>query len=161
MAEPPVANASPVIVLARGNRLELLRVAGPRVVIPSQVAEEIRRRGPEDVTARALAETPWLEIVETGPPPAEIEAQRLGPGESAVLTWALRHPGTEAIIDDLAARRLAAELGIPTRGTLGLVLAAKQAGIIGAARPVVEELRQIGLYLSDRIIAQALRRVGE
>jgi predicted nucleic acid-binding protein len=34
--------------------------------------------------------------------------------------------------------RLAAALGIPVRGTLGIVLNAKQQGAIPAARPVLE-----------------------
>jgi predicted nucleic acid-binding protein len=68
-------------------------------------------------------------------------------------------PGTEVILDDLAARRCAATLGIPVRGTLGIVITAKQRGAIPAARPVLEQLRLCGMYLSDRVINQAL--VGE
>lgn len=78
-----------------------------------------------------------------------------------MLAWAHSHPGTEAIVDDLAARRCAASLGIPVRGTLGLVLMAKRRGIIPAARPIVEQLRQAGMYLSDRVIQQALILVEE
>jgi len=37
--EPPVVNASPLIVLARGGLFELLRVAGDRLVVPAAVAE--------------------------------------------------------------------------------------------------------------------------
>jgi predicted nucleic acid-binding protein len=64
-------------------------------------------------------------------------------------------------VDDLAARRCAATLGVPVRGTLGLVLIAKQRGEIPAARPVLEELRQAGMYLSDAVLNRALKRVGE
>ncbi len=85
----------------------------------------------------------------------------LGAGESAVLTWGYVNPGTEVIVDDLAARRCAAALGIPVRGTLGLVLTAKQQGILPAARPVLEQLRLSGMYLSDRVMNQALVLVGE
>lgn len=85
----------------------------------------------------------------------------LGAGESAVLTWGYVNPGTEVILDDLAARRCAAPLGIPARGRLGLVLSAKQQGRIPAARPVLEQLRLSGMYLSDRVMNQALTLVGE
>jgi predicted nucleic acid-binding protein len=78
-----------------------------------------------------------------------------------VLAWGYAHRGTEVIIDDLAARRCAAALGIPVRGTLGLVLVAKKRGVIAFARPVVDKLRQSGMYLSDRVIDQALALVGE
>ncbi|MEH1847558.1 MAG: DUF3368 domain-containing protein [Nostoc sp.] len=61
----------------------------------------------------------------------------------------------------IAARRCAAVLGIPVRGTLGIVLTAKQRGKITTARPILENLRSSGMYLSDRVINQALALVGE
>jgi predicted nucleic acid-binding protein len=47
------------------------------------------------------------------------------------------------------------------RGTLGIVLAAKRPGLIAAARPVMADLTAAGLYLSERVLDEALRRVGE
>jgi predicted nucleic acid-binding protein len=78
-----------------------------------------------------------------------------------VLTWARLHPGTEAIIDDLAARRCARVFGIEVRGTLGLLLLAKQRGRIVLARPVLDTIRREGMYLSDRVADEALALVGE
>ena len=95
------------------------------------------------------------------PSPAQIQAWGLGPGESSVLAWAHSHPGSEAIIDDLAARRCAGALRIPVRGTLGLTLIAKQRGHISSARQVLEQLRQGGMYLSDEVMNEALALVGE
>ena len=100
MPEPPVANASPLIVLAQGGRLDPLRTAGDRVVLPTAVEREVFRPGLADPAARALRSLPWLEVVDPGPVPAVVRAQRLDAGEEAVLTWALAHPGTLAIIDD-------------------------------------------------------------
>ena len=85
----------------------------------------------------------------------------LGAGESAVLAWAHAHPGSLAIVDDLAGRRCAAALRIPVRGTLGLVLVAKQRGRIKAARPVLESMRASGMYLSDGVMNRALALVDE
>lgn len=92
--------------------------------------------------------------------PATILTWRLGAGESATLALAQAHD-LEAIIDDLAGRKCAASLNIPVRGTLGLVLAAKQRGIIPKARPVIEDMMSAGLYLSRKVLDQALRRVVE
>ncbi|MBI4553923.1 MAG: DUF3368 domain-containing protein [Candidatus Latescibacteria bacterium] len=134
---------------------------GPELVVPAPVVAEIQRRGPTDPTVQALEQTAWLIVVEPPPIPHLIQVWDLGPGESAVLAWAHAHPGTEAIIDDLAARRCAATLGIPVRGTLGLILTAKQRGRIPAARPILERLRLSGLYLSGSVMNQALALIGE
>mgnify|MGYP006431912889 CR=1 FL=1 len=75
---------------------------------------------------------------------------------------ALAHAhSAEAIIDDLAARKCAASINIPVRGTLGIVLTAKQRGLIPQARPVIEDMMSAGLYLSRKVLDQALQRVGE
>lgn len=161
MAERPAVNTSPLIFLSKAGLLDLLKLAGEEVVVPETVAAEIQRRGMTDPTVQAIERTSWLIVVETPPAPNLIQSWDLGPGESSVLAWAHAYPGTEAIVDDLAARRCAAALGIPVRGTLGLVLTAKRRGTIPAARPVLEKLRQTGMYLSDRVLNQSLALVGE
>ena len=161
MARPPVVNASPLIFLAGGGCFDLLQVAGGTVHIPLAVASEVRRRGQADPTVQAMEGTEWLRVVDDVPVPSLIQSWDLGPGESAVLALAHANPSTLAIIDDLAARRCAAALGIPVRGTLSLVLAAKQRGVITAARPVLNRMVQAGMYLSDRLLDEALRLVGE
>lgn len=156
----PVANSTPLIHLARIGRLHLLQLAGSRILVPAPVAGEIRR-GPNEPAARALETEDWLEIVPAHPPPPEVLRYDLGLGESAVLTWAIDHPGTDAILDDHAARLCAAQLGIPVLGTLSIVLEAKRQGRVPSARAVLEELRRTGMYLSPHLINQVLTRVGE
>lgn len=161
MAERPAVNASPLIYLAGADLLSFLQLAGLEIVVPRPVAEEIRAGASLDAAARALDSTPWLTVVDAVPVPAAIQAWDLGDGESSVLAWAHANPGTLAILDDLAARRCAATLRIPVRGTLGLVLLARQRGRISAARPVLEALRASGMYLSDAVLNKALALVGE
>ena len=115
----------------------------------------------QDLPAQAIEQSAWLTSHPAPTIPIAITEWRLGAGESSVLALALEHPGTEAIIDDLAARKCAASLGIPVRGTLGIVLTAKQRGVIPKARPVIEDMMAAGLYLSKPVLDQALQRVGE
>jgi predicted nucleic acid-binding protein len=102
-----------------------------------------------------------LTAVDPGPISARISAFGLGVGESAVLAQAVANPGSGALVDDQAARNAATVLGLPHQGTLGVVLFAKAPGIISAARPIVEQLRHHGMYLSDQVMIQALSQVGE
>jgi predicted nucleic acid-binding protein len=161
VAEPAVVNASPLIFLSRAGLIDLLQLISSEVIVPEAVASEIEVRGKSDPTAKILAKTSWLVGTQTPSVPPQIQAWGLGPGESSVIAWAHAHKGCEAIIDDLAGRRCAAAFNIPVRGTLGLVLIAKQRGHISSARELLHQLRQAGMYLSDRVLNEALERVGE
>ncbi len=161
MTDAAVVNASPIIYLARTDFFDLLQVAATEVLVPAAVADEILVRGPDDPTARALSETPWIRRVDDLQIPVSVLAWDLGPGESAVIAWALAHPGCLAVIDDLEGRRCAETHRIRLRGTLGLVLRAKRQGVIPNARPVLERLRAAGMYLSSQLVDMALAEVGE
>ena len=161
MADRAAVNASPLIFLARAGLLDLLQLAAPEVVVPAPVADEISRRGHTDPAARALISLNWLTVVDGPGIPSVIQSWDLGPGESAVLSWCHARPGVEAIVDDLAARRCAEALGLPVRGTLGLVLLGKRHGRLATARPVLDSLRASGMHLSDHVMDRALRLVGE
>lgn len=161
MGKQAVINASPLILLSRGNHLDLLKGIADHIVVPSVVEEEISRRGALDRTVTLLKSTNWIHVVPACPIPNAIMEWGLGPGESAVLAYARMTPVTEAIIDDLLGRKCAKVLGIPVRGTLGIVLKAKKDGRISSARVVMEDLIKAGLYLSRSILDAALKRVSE
>ncbi len=161
VAERAAVNASPLIVLAKARRLELLRLAAARIVVPRAVADEVRAAGPSDPAAAALRTTAWIEIVDAPPPSAAIIAARLGEGESALLAWGEANRDEELILDDYAARRCAEVLALRVRGSLSLVVQAKRLGVIPSARAVIGELRAAGIYLSDRLAEAVLKSVDE
>ncbi len=161
MSSSAVVNASPLIYLARADLLELLQLAGDRIFVPDVVATEILVRGDDDPTVAAMRGATWLGKVKAPDLPAVILAWDLGPGESSVLAWAQSNQGSRAVIDDLQGRRCAEALGIPLRGTLGLVLRAKRIGRVDRARPIVDRLRGAGMYLSKSVADLALAEVGE
>jgi len=156
-----VANASPLIFLTRASLLHLLQHFARRILVPGPVHSEIMEKGHDDITVRTLEISPWIEVVSPPPVPEQILGWGLGPGESSVLAIAYANRSMDAIIDDLAGRRCASLLGIPVRGTLGIVLAAKKRGLIPQARPVIETLIRSGMYLSRSVIEEALLRVNE
>lgn len=92
MAESPVIDASSLVVLAKAELLDLLKLEGESALVPGAVAREIRAHS-ADAAIRALDSVPWLRTVTAPPTPPVIEAWDLGMGESAVLTWAHAHPG--------------------------------------------------------------------
>lgn len=161
MASAAVVNASPLICLSRAGMTDILRQAAATVAVPASVVREILARGPRDPAAAALANTPWLRQVDDPPIPPSVLAWDLGNGESAVLAWALVHPGACAVIDDLQGRRCAESLSISLRGTVGLVLRARRSGTIASVHDALDRLRSGGMFLSDRIVAEVVKEAGE
>lgn len=161
MHRQSVVNASPLIFLSKAGMVHLLRQEESEIIVPEPVAQEIRKRGNHDVTVKVLESTYWLKPVEVSNIPALIQSWDLGPGETSVLAYAYANPGVTAIIDDGLGRYCAETLGLPLRGTLGLVMIAKNRGIIPAARPIVTLLKQHGMYLSESVIDRAMALIGE
>lgn len=65
------------------------------------------------------------------------------------------------ILDDAHAWRTAQSLGLPIRGTLGILLDAKQMGLIVAVRPLIEQLQSLGFRLTKETLSAVLKLAGE
>ena len=77
------------------------------------------------------------------------------------LGYALENQPCRAVVDDAEARRCARTLGIRTLGTGGVLVLAKQRGLIVSVTEGLNRLRQAGLWLSDDVARLLLKRAGE
>jgi predicted nucleic acid-binding protein len=160
VAERWVLNASPLIVLASIGQEHLFQALTDEIIIPRAVAEEIEA-GPAGDPARQIIAAGQLPVVEATLSP-EVMAWDLGIGETAVLSFALAEPSWTVILDDAAARNCARSLGLSLKGTLAIVILAKQRGLIPSAAEILRSLLMIGFRLDERVIREALSRtVGE
>lgn len=155
-----VFNASPLILLGKAGELHWVPRLG-EVVVPDGVAAEIAQGPMRDPARQWLGSVGASYIRTAPPPPSHLLSLRLGLGETSVLAWALIHPEYEAVLDDAAARRAAKSMGVPLRGTLGLVVLAKRRGLLTSCGAVFERLRGAGLFLNESLVAQSLKAAGE
>ena len=159
MREGWVLNASPIITLAKVDRLDLLERLVPEVCIPPAVVKEVTA-GPEDDPGRRALESGWgKRLPESGSRP-EVLGWSLGAGETEVLSAALEESGWTAVVDDAAARACARSVGVPVIGTLGVVLRAKRQGLVASAGEIIRALRQSGLYIDDHFVRTVLKQVA-
>lgn len=154
-----VVNSGPLISLARIGRLDLLPALFEEIIAPGAVYREVTRA--EDLPgARAIAEAGWLNVVEVSD---QAMVDRLSfwldAGESEVLALAQKLDATAAI-DERRGRNIAASLGIPQTGTVGILLTAKRAGLIPSITPLLDQLSASGVRLSVRLYEEA-RRLAE
>jgi predicted nucleic acid-binding protein len=160
VADRWILNASPLIVLARIGQEHLFQALADEVVVPRAVVEEVEA-GPAEDPARRVVAGEQFPVVDIAPSP-EILTWDLGTGETAVLSFALAEPGWTVILDDAAARKCARGFGLSLKGTLAVVVLAKQRGLIPSAADVLRSLLGIGFRLDERVIREALSRtVGE
>jgi len=158
-----VVNASPLIILAKVDQILLLKDLCEEMTIPSGVKEEIDE-GPENDPARIWLKSDGKKWVrDSGPINPVISAWDLGQGETEVLNWAYEHPGYEAILDDKAAKNCASSVHIKVHGTIGIILLAKQEGIIEKVSPILilNRLPKVGFRIKPAILAAAKKLAHE
>lgn len=156
-----VVNASPLILLARIGRLDLLSSLADEIAIPQSAMDELAAGAEHDDAERRVRDFAEATVVHDIDIPGRIRSWDLGPGESQVLAQALNRPTREAVLDDRAARRCARVMEIAYTGTLGVVLACRRANIVPAARPLIDALVAQGIHLAPGLIAESLAEVGE
>jgi predicted nucleic acid-binding protein len=155
-----IANASPVILLAKAGYLRLLKELPSELLLPSAVVNEILV-GPDGDPARRAVEEGWAAPTVVSEIPADLIEWNLGPGETAVLALARTTTSSTAVLDDAPARACAQTLAVPLIGTLGVVLRAKKRNLISQAADVMRALVSAGIHLDNRTIGLALSRIGE
>ena len=87
MGRALVVNASPLILLARIDRLDLLTSLAKLLIVPEAVLREIQAGSDRDGTADKVRDLPSLLQVDDRPVPDQIGVWDLGAGESQVLTY--------------------------------------------------------------------------
>lgn len=160
MSEAWVVNASPLILLSRIGRLDLIERLAPVALVPAAVIDEIRDGEHKDRTAATALEWATGHRIEDVPVMTSIERWDLGLGEAQVITHCIGR-SRWAVLDDRTARDCAAAHNVPAIGTLGIVLRSKKDRQIEAARPLVKELIAAGMFLDDEFADRALASIGE
>lgn len=160
LAELWITDASPLIALAKLGETQLLTDLSEELIVPEAVAEEVLA-GEEGDPARQLLESGFGRRAQPTVVSPRLHAWALGRGETAALALGLEIEGSRVILDDLAARRCARSLGRPMIGTLGVIIRARQLGMIPSAAKRFHALREADFRIDDTIARTVLERVGE
>ena len=157
----PVVNSTPLIMLCNIGRVELLRELYGTIHIPRAVFNEVTSK--EDSACRLLRSAPdWIHVGDAPEPDdARLRRARLHAGEVGVIMLARAIGSEVAIIDDNAAKKTAQYLGLTVTGTIGVLLHAKDKGLIDEVAPEIEKIRRYGFWLSDSVVSMALRYAKE
>ncbi len=158
--KPVISNNSPLVALWRLDLLSLLRDLYTEVWIPREVEKEflgIKKKSRQE----ALNNASWIKTVDLIDSESRSVYNRLDSGEAAVFALADDHNPRFIIIDEKKARQEASKIGLPYKGTIGVLLEAKENGLIDEIKPLLIALKRNGMHLNESIVAEALQQAGE
>lgn len=161
MSQIVVADAGPLIALARTGHLPLLKHLFKRVLIPKAVADELElssdRPGARTL-AQAITPRGWLVVK-----PVHVDRPltlALGPGETEAILLA-SHENALLLIDDRKGRRAATSAGIKVIGTGRVLIAAKHQGLLESVSDALDQLAEAGYRISDALVQRLRELAGE
>ena len=158
-----IADASPLIAFGSIDKLSIIFKLFSKVVITQTVADEcvadMGRPGAIAIAKVIAAQKIQIHASVALKDCAEILAiLDQGEADAIALAHTLNLP---LVIDEKLGRSIAKALGIKIIGTVGILLLAKQKGIIKHIKPNLQELKNGHYFLSDVLIKDVLRRAGE
>lgn len=152
-----VSDTSPVLNLSRIGQLELLRFLYGRVLIPTAVAAELIRSGVD------VFPLTWLSVADAKDRNRVSQFQRdLDTGEAEAIVLAIECSADLLLMDERRGRRIAAEAGIRVTGLLGILVKAKEAGLISRVKPTLDELIHVArFWIGPKLYAEVLAELQE
>ena len=148
-----VADSSPLIALARVRRLDLLRSLFGQLLVPDAVWREVVEDGADRLGATDVAEATWIErrtIVDSSL--VNLLRHDLGAGEAEAIVLARESKADFVLMDERLGRSAARRLGLKVVGLVGVLIEARERGLVSDAHEIVDQLhRQAGFWISAEL----------
>lgn len=155
-----ISDSSPLISLAIIGRLDLLEKLYKDIHVPFAVYKEVTEE--EKPFSKELKNFLKDKIKNVSNRLAvEVLVSDIGIGESEAIVLALEEKPDLVLIDDLKARKFAKMNGLEIIGTMGILLEAKENGLIEEIKPFISELILNGIRISNKIIEITLKAAQE
>lgn len=161
-----ICNASPVIGLFSIQKINLLWELFNEVIMPEAVFEELCadsiHHKEESQELKRLVSCGKIQVCQIrNKELVKSLYGRLHFGELEVIIGAKEQNIKLAIIDEKSARKLATEFLVDTIGILGILLLAKQKGLLTQVKPELDKLKSNGYRISHSLHEQVLKRAKE
>ncbi len=155
-----VSNTTPIISLLKLNRLKILKDLYGQIHIPFAVYQEIEI-GRNKEYYQDLAKLNWITINEIQEKKALRYFLDLDAGEAEAIVLATEMDADLIILDEKLGRFHAKHADLKITGTIGVLIKAKKEGLIDELNPLLNELLEKDVWLSEKLIEEILKQAGE
>lgn len=158
-----VSNTTPLIGLAVIGQFDLLRRLFGRIIIAEAVYQEAVVAGRDEGGAKSeVSGADWIQVQSVRDSLAiDVLLDELDRGEAETIVLARELQADWVLMDEKKGRRKLTQLNQPKIGTVGVLLKAKQVGLLAEVRPSVERLRTQGFSISEFVVRAVLEQAGE
>ncbi len=155
-----VLDTGPLIAIGWLDMFAVLHSLYPKPLIPNAVFVESQAGGGQ-AGSTAIATAVEQQLLYVAPDPDRLpENVTLGQGELACIALA-QAQNLRVVLDDKKARYFAKSLQLPVLGTAGLLIHAKQKGLIPMVTPLLHQLQDNGYYFSSTLLAKIKTATNE
>lgn len=154
-----IADTSALVALAACDGLPLLDTLFKEVRVPPEVLKECTVQGKAEAERLRLYLRDRVEEVDLSD--LVIAAAGLGLGELEAMALYKKLRADRLLVDDRRARKVARLNRIEVVGSVGVLLLAKERGLISSVRSHLEAVERAGVHLGEALVTEALRLAGE
>ncbi|NEQ67798.1 MAG: DUF3368 domain-containing protein [Symploca sp. SIO2D2] len=150
-----ISDTSAICYLLIINQIDILPALYTSIIIPQAVADELSASESPSVVQSWISQPPhWLQIqiIELT---QELELETLDLGEREAIVLAERMKANLVILDDKAARRIAAKRGLKIIGLLGVIKDAAKAQLLDV-EVTFEQLQAAGFWVAPSLLQRLL-----
>ncbi|WP_029522479.1 DUF3368 domain-containing protein [Persephonella sp. KM09-Lau-8] len=155
-----VSNTTPILSFIKLNRLDILRNIYKEITIPEAVYRELEE-GKHKYYLN-ISKEDWIKISKVSNKRLVKQFEKiLDTGEAEAITLALELKADLLLMDEKIGRKIAEEQGLKISGTIGILLKAKEEGIISEVKPFIYELIKKGNYYKKSFLETVLKFAKE
>lgn len=141
-----IADTTCFILLSKIGRLHILQQLFKSITTTNIIANEFGSPLPDWVIVAEVKDTHYLDILKL----------EVDDGEASAIALSFEFDKTLLILDDLKARKIAIKLNLNFTGTMGILIKAKEAGLIDAIKPILDEIQLTNFRFSENVLHQIL-----
>ncbi len=155
-----VSNTTPIISLLKINKLYILKELYGTVFVPQAVYYEIEE-GKNKPYYCDLTIEPWIIIKEIKNKQSRGFLFDLDEGEAEAIILAKELNAELILLDEKEGRRYAKQLNLTITGTIGILLKAKDRGLIASVKEDLLKLKEKGIWIKQSLLVKALKLADE
>ena len=154
-----IADSSALVALSLCDSLPLLEALFGAVNVPQAVYDEVCIA--HKAEAQALQAYLAGKVCHVSTNFNIVKPHGLGKGELAAISLYKQLSADLLLIDDARAKKVAYLNNVEVMGSLGVLLLAKQKGLVPLLKPLLTKLRCADIFIGEQLLGQILVLAGE